>query len=60
MAQISYRPRVIDTILKEALEASGAVWLQGPKWCGKTWTARQMARSFLMMQDPDESTNYLQ
>ena len=60
MAQISYRPRVIDTILKESLEASGAVWIQGPKWCGKTWTARQMSRSFLMMQDPDESANYLQ
>lgn len=60
MAQTSYRPRVIDTILREELEASGAVWLQGPKWCGKTCTARQMSRSFLMMQDPDESSNYLQ
>ena len=60
MAQLSYRPRVIDTILKDALEVSGAVWLQGPKWCGKTWTASQVARSILMMQDPDESANYLQ
>lgn len=58
--QKNYRPRVIDTILKEALEASGAVWLQGPKWCGKTRTARQVARSILMMQDPDESANYIQ
>ena len=58
--QASYRPRIIDTILREALEASGAVWLQGPKWCGKTWTASQIARSILMMQDPDESANYLQ
>ena len=60
MTQASYRPRIIDTILRDALEASGAVWLQGPKWCGKTWTASQIARSFLIMQDPDESTNYLQ
>ena len=60
MAHVSYRPRIIDIILREALEASGAVWLQGPKWCGKTWTASQIARSILMMQDPDESANYLQ
>lgn len=60
MSQSSYCPRVIDTILREALDASGAVWLQGPKWCGKTWTAQQMSRSFLMMQDPDESANYIQ
>lgn len=59
MAIKNYQPRVIDTILREALEASGAVWLQGPKWCGKTWTARQAALSTLMMQDPDESANYL-
>jgi uncharacterized protein len=60
VAQVSYRPRIIDTILSEAMEASGAVWLQGPKWCGKTWTAGQIARSTLMMQNPDESANYLQ
>jgi uncharacterized protein len=60
VTQTTYRPRVIDPILRDALEASGAVWLQGPKWCGKTWTARQVARSILMMQDPDESANYLQ
>lgn len=60
MATKNYQPRVIDAILREALAASGAVWLQGPKWCGKTWTARQVAQSTLMMQDPDESANYLQ
>jgi len=60
VSQTTYRPRIIDAILRDALEASGAVWLQGPKWCGKTWTARQEARSILMMHDPDESANYLQ
>ena len=60
MAIKNYQPRVIDTILRDALAASGAVWLQGPKWCGKTWTARQVAQSTLMMQDPDESANYFQ
>jgi len=60
LAQKNYQPRVIDMLLQESLAASGAVWLQGPKWCGKTWTALQVARSSVMMQDPDESANYLQ
>ena len=60
LTQKNYQPRVIDTLLQESLEASGAVWLQGPKWCGKTWSARQVAQSALMMQDPDESAGYLQ
>lgn len=45
-------------MLKDALNASGAVWLQGPKWCGKTWAALQVSQSSIMMQDPDESANY--
>lgn len=60
VVQKPYRPRIMDVILRDALDASGAVLLQGPKWCGKTWTARQVAQSVLMMQDPDESVNYLQ
>jgi predicted AAA+ superfamily ATPase len=60
MARREYRPRIVDKLLVEALEASGAVWIQGPKWCGKTWTALQASKSSLMMQDPDESANYLQ
>ena len=54
-----YLPRLADVILKEKLESSGAVWIRGPKWCGKTWTARQQAKSSLMMQDPDHAQNYL-
>ncbi len=55
----NYIPRIADLILKEKLETSGAVWIRGPKWCGKTWTAKQQARSSLMMQDPDQTFNYL-
>lgn len=55
-----YMPRLADIILKEKLESSGAVWIRGPKWCGKTWTASQQAKSSLMMQDPDNTHNYLQ
>jgi predicted AAA+ superfamily ATPase len=59
MAKREYRPRTLDSDLRDALEATGAVWIQGPKWCGKTWTALQASKSSLMMQDPDESANYL-
>jgi len=52
-----YLPRSADALLKERLESSGAVWIRGPKWCGKTWTAKQQAGSILMMQDPDNSQN---
>ena len=31
-----YKPRIVDEILKDKLEAKGAVVIEGPKWCGKT------------------------
>ncbi|MGB4594666.1 MAG: DUF4143 domain-containing protein [Anaerolineaceae bacterium] len=55
-----YHPRLIDPVLSEELEAFGGVLLTGPKWCGKTTTARQQARSVLFMQDPDNQENYRQ
>ena len=59
MKKNNYRPRIADSLLREALRASGAVYIQGPKWCGKTWTALQQANSVLMMQDPDQTANYM-
>jgi len=38
-----YRPRVVDALLKRKLEGKGAVLIKGPKWCGKTTTAEQVA-----------------
>jgi predicted AAA+ superfamily ATPase len=54
-----YLPRIIDSILKVALEANGAVLIEGPKWCGKTFSAKQIAKSVLMMQNPDYSASYI-
>ena len=54
-----YLPRVIDSILDEYLEAFGAILIRGPKWCGKTNTAKQRASSVLQMQDPDNFRAYL-
>ena len=48
-----YRARIADGILKRKLEGKGAVLIEGPKWCGKTTTAEQLAASVLYMDDPE-------
>ncbi len=47
-----YKKRIADSILQRKLEGKGAVLIEGPKWCGKTTTAEQIAKSFLYMNDP--------
>ena len=47
-----YKARIVDNMLKEKLEAKGAVVIEGPKWCGKTTTAMQVAGSILRMDEP--------
>jgi len=54
-----YYKRIIDRELKDHLDAMGAVLIVGPKWCGKTTTAMQEAKSVLRMQDPDKTEAYL-
>ena len=48
-----YRKRIADDILKRKLDGKGAVLIEGPKWCGKTTTAEQVAASILYMDDPE-------
>jgi predicted AAA+ superfamily ATPase len=60
MPEEIYIPRIADAVLDVALEAAGAVLIEGPKWCGKTRTAAQRAASILLMQDPDKTASYLQ
>ena len=50
---MKYLSRIADAVLRERLEAFGAVLIEGPKWTGKTTTAEQQALSVLKMQDPD-------
>lgn len=54
-----YFDRICDNELTAALEAAGAVLIEGAKWCGKTSTARNAAQSVLYLQDPDRSISYL-
>lgn len=48
----TYKKRIADILLQEQLEAAGVVLIQGPKWCGKTTTAKQAAASTLFMDNP--------
>jgi len=48
-----YKKRIADQMLTDQLEASGAVLVEGPKYCGKTTLAKQQAGSVLSMADPD-------
>ena len=50
----NYKKRIADTILRRKLEGKGAVLIEGPKWCGKTTTAEQIAASVLYMDDPEK------
>ncbi len=58
MANKDYLSRFCDVELQEALTVMGAVLIEGAKWCGKTSTARHIARSTLYMQDPDNARSY--
>ena len=51
----NYLSRISDERLKLYLRAKGAVLIEGPKWCGKTSSAEEIAGSVLYMQDPDKA-----
>jgi len=55
---MAYRPRIIDAELTASLRAAGAVLIEGPRACGKTETARQAARSEVLL-DLDEQAQAL-
>ena len=57
---MSYIKRIIDDEIKEKLSVFGALLIKGPKWCGKTTSAMQIAKSVLEMQNPDLQENYLE
>ena len=49
----AYKKRIADIVLKEKLSYMGAVLVRGPKWCGKTTTCEQIAKSAIYMDDPE-------
>lgn len=61
MANITgYRPRIADKILDRKLKGKGAVLIEGAKWCGKTTTAEQRAKSVLYMTEPGKIQQNIQ
>lgn len=53
-----YKKRILDTVLERKLSGAGAVLVEGPKWCGKTTTCEQHAKSVLYMADPVRRDRY--
>lgn len=53
-----YIPRIVDDVLKNKLEYMGAIVIEGPKWCGKSTTAKQLCKSYIELQDPDMKIQY--
>lgn len=51
MAKV-YRERLVDQTLQDSLRRSGAILVEGPKWCGKTTTAEQAAKSVRYIDEP--------
>ncbi|MCQ2210337.1 MAG: DUF4143 domain-containing protein [Paludibacteraceae bacterium] len=54
----NYRTRIADSVLNRKLAGKGAVLIEGPKWCGKTTTAEQAAKSVLYLSDPLQLKRY--
>ena len=57
---LDYMPRLVDQTLRNKLKGKGAVLIQGPKWCGKTTTAEQVAASILYMDEPERKQQNIQ
>lgn len=52
MEKEKYLPRIIDKKLLEYLQIFSAVCVEGPKWCGKTWTSSYHSNSEIFIGDP--------
>ena len=55
MTNENYKPRIIDSKIQKFLKIFGAVCIEGPKWCGKTWTASYHCNSVIKIGDPAEN-----
>ena len=52
MKRAEYKPRIIDKSIVKYLSAFGAICIEGPKWCGKTWTSSYHSKSEIYLGDP--------
>ena len=52
MIKEEYKPRIIDDTIDRYLKNFGAICIEGPKWCGKTWTSSFHSNSAIYLGDP--------
>lgn len=50
--KFDYKKRIIDEVIVQYLKVSGAICIEGPKWCGKTWTSSYHSNSEFLVGDP--------
>ena len=49
----NYKKRIVDKQIEDYLKVAGAICIEGPKWCGKTWTSAYHSNSEFLVGDPD-------
>lgn len=52
LTPVGYKKRIIDDKISKLMNIYGAVCIEGPKWCGKTWTSKNHASSASYIGDP--------
>lgn len=52
VSKSDYKKRIIDEVIEQYLKVSGAICIEGPKWCGKTWTSSYHSNSEFLVGDP--------
>ncbi len=52
MEESKYKNRIVDKNIEKFLNIFGSICIEGPKWCGKTWTSRHHANSEFLVGDP--------
>lgn len=55
----NYMPRLIDKKIEDLLQVSGAISIEGPKWCGKTFTSLNHASSVINMDDEETRSRFM-
>ena len=50
-----YHKRLIDSIIEEYLQSCGAIYIEGPKWCEKTWTSAFHSNSEFFVENSDNN-----
>ena len=55
----NYKKRILDSVMERRFKSAGAILLEGIKWCGKTTTCEQLAKSVIYMDEPEKRDHNL-